>query len=112
MNDVAPAPTWLPSWLEALWLLLATYPPLLARLLVPLTGLEIGQAKWIYIGVCLAAFFLLLIPFLRNRFQRESERWALAAVLLGWGPLIYSIRLGQCELLAIPFLALAWKCGT
>jgi len=85
------------------------YPPLLARLLIPLTGLEIIWAKRIYVGICLAVLFSILVPFLESRTETEIERWDVAAILLGWAPLIYSIRLGQCELLALPFLALAWR---
>ena len=85
------------------------YPPMLARLLIPATRLPVIWAKRVYIGICLTAFFWILVPLLRNRFESPAQRWAAAAVLLGWGPFIYSIRLGQCELLAIPFIALAWR---
>jgi hypothetical protein len=84
------------------------YPPLLARLLVPLTPLDVLWAKRIYSGICLAFFFLFMAYHLRRTITSSVERWVAAAVLLGWGPFLYSIRLGQCELLAIPFLTVAW----
>jgi len=84
------------------------YPPLLARVLAPFTYLNVLEAKYAYIGVCLTAFFVLMIRLLRKIVSSRLERWLAAAVLLGWGPFIYTIRLGQSELLAIPFLAGAW----
>ena len=84
------------------------YPPLLARLLVPLTPLSVLWAKRIYSGICLAFFFLFMALHLRKTTSLAAERWVAAAVLLGWGPFLYSIRLGQCELLAIPFITVAW----
>ncbi len=86
------------------------YPPMLARLLVPLTRFSILAAKWIYILSMLSLFFGLL--FVLFRMYRPLLGFAdllpLWAALFGWAPFIYSIRLGQCELLAMPFLALAW----
>jgi hypothetical protein len=85
------------------------YPPLLARLLVPLTSLSIFTAKYIYIFLCLTAFVWQMVLLFRAKGWGPVEGLAALAVLLGWGPFLYSIRLGQCELLAIPFLAAAWR---
>lgn len=86
------------------------YPPLLARLLVPLTAFPIFTAKYIYTLAMLTLFFGLM-AFLARLHRSDLTRadfLPLWAVLLGWAPFLYSIRLGQCELLAMPFLALAW----
>ncbi|MCA9414745.1 MAG: DUF2029 domain-containing protein [Candidatus Omnitrophica bacterium] len=86
------------------------YPPMLARLLVPLTGFSIFTAKRIYISIALVVFFALLWILYRmyKPLLKASDFLPVWASLFGWGPFIYSIRLGQCELLAMPFLALSW----
>lgn len=84
------------------------YPPFLARLLTPLTSLDMFVAKHVYIFVCLVAFFALISLLMVRKRWGSVEVFLAGVTLLGWGPLIYSLRLGQSELLAIPFLAAAW----
>jgi len=85
------------------------YPPLFARLLIPLTQLPLWWCKKGYLLVCLVLYFWLLYPRRSDSPGGHPERWATWAILLGWGPVIVAFRYGQSDFIPLFLIFFAWR---
>jgi glycosyl transferase family 87 len=91
------------------------YPPLFARLLAPLTWFSDLWAKRVYQIVCCAFYLYLLLPrggIGQSQMPNLGEwigRWLAIAFVLGWGPSVETIRLGQANLFPLFLIAAACR---
>lgn len=85
------------------------YPPLFARVLTPFTVLPAFWAKKAYLLVCIVLYFWLLYP---RHSQVPTGRIGQAVegmILLGWGPTIETLRLGQSNFVPLFLMFFAWR---
>ncbi|MCG3199329.1 MAG: hypothetical protein GHCLOJNM_03840 [bacterium] len=83
------------------------YPPLFARLLVPLTSLDPFWAKKVYLLLCLGVLFWLLFPRDGTGYKGRAQLWGGYALFFGWGPVIQTFRQGQSDFIPLFLTAVA-----
>lgn len=84
------------------------YPPIFARLLLPVSYLPAVWGKKIYLVVCMILYLAMLWPSAHRGYLCIGQRWVAFAILLGWGPVIHTFRHGQSDFIPLFLTILAW----
>jgi hypothetical protein len=84
------------------------YPPLFARLLEPLAGLDVVHSKLTYLFVCFILYFGLFLWEERKRDREVMQRWLRWGFVFGWGASLQTFIQGQSDFLPLLLAASAW----